>query len=205
MPAYAHILKDKGYKYAYIDAFAGPGYRVRKSKQTGQVEGLWDDDPDERGKRFTEGSAIVAMESEPPFQSYIFIERDAVALKKLEGVLRRMGVSVENSDYVRRIDHLRRAAARAKFLSLEPLIGPIPNLDLHNIHWVIVGGESGPGSRPMDPGSVREIRDQCVDARVAFFFKQWGSVFKKHAGRRANALEMNTHCRPRPKREQRSI
>lgn len=95
-----------------------------------------------------------------------------------------MGVSVENSDYLRRIDHLRNTGAQVKFLSLEPLIGPIPNLDLHNIDWVIVGGESGPGARPMDPGWVREIRDQCIYAGVAFFFKQWGGTFKKHTGRR---------------------
>lgn len=95
-----------------------------------------------------------------------------------------MGVSVENSDYARRIDHLRGTDARVKFLSLEPLIGPLPNLDLRDIDWVIVGGESGPGSRPMDPGWVREIRDQCIDADVAFFFKQWGGVFKKQAGRK---------------------
>lgn len=95
-----------------------------------------------------------------------------------------MGVSVENSDYSRRIDHLRNTEAQVKFLSLEPLIGPIPNLDLHNIDWVIVGGESGPGARPMDPGWVRDIRDQCIHAGVAFFFKQWGGTFKKHAGRR---------------------
>jgi three-Cys-motif partner protein len=87
LPAYARILKDKGYKYAYIDAFAGPGYRARQKKQVDQVQDLWGDDPDERAQRFTEGSAIVAMESEPPFQTYIFIEQDAVALKRLQRVL----------------------------------------------------------------------------------------------------------------------
>ena len=95
-----------------------------------------------------------------------------------------MGVSVENADYIRRIDHLRSTGAQVKFLSLEPLIGPLPNLDLRDIDWVIVGGESGPGARPMDPGWVREIRDQCIHAGVAFFFKQWGGVFKKRAGRK---------------------
>lgn len=95
-----------------------------------------------------------------------------------------MGVSVENSDFVRRIDHLRNTSAHVKFLSLEPLIGPLQNLDLHGIDWVIVGGESGPRARPMDPGWVREIRDQCLHANVAFFFKQWGGVFKKQAGRK---------------------
>jgi protein gp37 len=87
-----------------------------------------------------------------------------------------MGVSVENADYVRRIDHLRRCGAHVKFLSLEPLIGPLPRLELAGIDWVIVGGESGPGARPMDAGWVREIRDQCLDAGVA-------CVFKKKTGR----------------------
>lgn len=94
-----------------------------------------------------------------------------------------MGVSVENADYVRRIDHLRGTGARVKFLSLEPLLGPLPRLELEGIDWVIVGGESGPGARPMDAGWVREIRDQCLAADVAFFFKQWGGVFKKKTGR----------------------
>ena len=98
-----------------------------------------------------------------------------------------MGVSVENADYVRRIDHLRRSDAFVKFLSLEPLIGPLPRLDLAGIDWVIVGGESGPGARPMDAGWVRDIRDQCVDVGVAFFFKQWGGVFKKKTGRELDA------------------
>lgn len=94
-----------------------------------------------------------------------------------------MGVSVENSDYVYRINHLRRTRAAIKFLSLEPLLGPFEGLDLTGINWVIVGGESGPGARPMDAGWVRSIRDQCVDAGVAFHFKQWGGVNKKKAGR----------------------
>lgn len=109
-----------------------------------------------------------------------------------------MGVSVENSDYVRRIDHLRSTGARVKFLSLEPLIGPLPKLDLRNIDWVIVGGESGPGSRPMDPGWVREIRDQCIDADVAFFFKQWGGVFKKHTGRKLDERTWDQYPAPAP-------
>lgn len=94
-----------------------------------------------------------------------------------------MGVSVENSDYTCRIDHLRRSSAHIKFLSLEPLIGPIPNLDLDGIDWVIVGGESGPEARPMDAGWVREIRDQCQESGVPFLFKQWGGPNKKEAGR----------------------
>jgi protein gp37 len=94
-----------------------------------------------------------------------------------------MGVTVENADYQFRIDHLRECGAKIKFLSLEPLLGPLPNLDLTGIDWVIVGGESGPGARPMKEEWVLEIRNQCVEARVPFFFKQWGGVFKKRAGR----------------------
>ena len=94
-----------------------------------------------------------------------------------------MGVSVENEDYTFRVDHLRRTDAAVKFLSLEPLLGPLPHLDLAGIHWVIVGGESGPGTRPMKEEWVLDIRDQCLSARVPFFFKQWGGVNKKKAGR----------------------
>lgn len=94
-----------------------------------------------------------------------------------------MGVSVETEKYIGRIDDLRNTNAHVKFLSLEPLLGPIPNLNLHGINWVVVGGESGPKSRPMDCGWVIEIRDQCIEAQVPFFFKQWGGVNKKKAGR----------------------
>ncbi len=94
-----------------------------------------------------------------------------------------MGVSVENQDYTFRIDHLRQTHAVVKFLSLEPLLGPIPSLDLANIDWVIVGGESGPKARPIRQEWVTEIRDQCLAANVPFFFKQWGGVNKKKTGR----------------------
>ncbi len=94
-----------------------------------------------------------------------------------------LGVTVENSDYVSRIDDLRKTGAVIKFLSLEPLLGPISNLDLKDIDWVIVGGESGPGARPMNKEWVLEIKNQCNDSKVPFFFKQWGGVNKKKAGR----------------------
>ncbi len=94
-----------------------------------------------------------------------------------------MGVSVENADAAFRIDYLRRTEAHIKFLSLEPLLGPLPHLDLSGINWVIVGGESGPGARPMDEGWVIDLRRQCQRAGVSFFFKQWGGVHKKKAGR----------------------
>lgn len=95
-----------------------------------------------------------------------------------------MGVSVENQDYTFRIDHLRETGAHVKFLSLEPLLGPLPNLNLQDIDWVIVGGESGPGARLMSKEWVLDIRDQCLNADVPFFFKQWGGTNKKQAGRR---------------------
>lgn len=94
-----------------------------------------------------------------------------------------MGVSVENQDYKYRIDLLRQTHAKIKFLSLEPLLGPLPRLNLKGINWVIVGGESGPGARPVLEDWVIDIRDQCKAKRVPFFFKQWGGVQKKRAGR----------------------
>jgi protein gp37 len=94
-----------------------------------------------------------------------------------------MGVSVENEEYLYRIDHLRKTGAHVKFLSLEPLLGPLPKMRLRGIDWAIVGGESGPGARPMNADWVTDIRDQCGKAGVAFFFKQWGGVQKKKAGR----------------------
>jgi protein gp37 len=94
-----------------------------------------------------------------------------------------MGVSVENEKYKFRIDHLRYTGAKIKFLSLEPLIGSLGPLNLQNINWVIVGGESGPGARPIKQEWVTDIRDQCKQAGVPFFFKQWGGVQKKKAGR----------------------
>ncbi len=94
-----------------------------------------------------------------------------------------MGVSVERADYAFRIDHLRQTEARVRFLSLEPLLGPLEGLDLEGVHWVIVGGESGPGARPMREEWVTSIRDQCKAAAVSFFFKQWGGFNKKRSGR----------------------
>jgi len=94
-----------------------------------------------------------------------------------------MGVSVENSEYTYRITDLRRTHAKIKFLSIEPLLGPIPDLNLNGINWVIVGGESGPASRPIRYEWVTGIRDICVNSKVPFFFKQWGGVNKKKSGR----------------------
>ena len=94
-----------------------------------------------------------------------------------------MGTSVENADHVWRVGELARVPAQVRFLSVEPLLGPIPDLPLDEIHWVIVGGESGPGARPMQENWVLNIRDQCQSAEVPFFFKQWGGVNKSRTGR----------------------
>jgi protein gp37 len=93
------------------------------------------------------------------------------------------GVTVEHPDYASRIEILRNTGAFVKLLSLEPLMAPMPRLKLRGIDWVIVGGESGPGARPIREDWVLDIRDQCRNAGVAFYFKQWGGLFKKRAGR----------------------
>ncbi len=94
-----------------------------------------------------------------------------------------MGVSVETEQYKHRISDLRETSAALKFLSLEPLLGALPDLELAGIDWVIVGGESGPHARPMEEEWVLDIRDQCIGQGVPFFFKQWGGTNKKKAGR----------------------
>jgi len=102
-----------------------------------------------------------------------------------------MGVSVENAAFKSRIDHLRKTGAALKFLSIEPLLGDLGPIDLTNIDWAIVGGESGPGARPLDPDWVRNVREQCALANVPFFFKQWGGVNKARTGR---TLDGRTHA-----------
>ncbi len=97
-----------------------------------------------------------------------------------------MGVSVEDERVIDRIDFLRQTKSRVKFLSLEPLIGPLPNLNLAGIDWAIVGGESGHDPRPMNSDWVIDIKEQCERNAVAFFFKQWGGKNKKAAGRLLN-------------------
>ena len=97
-----------------------------------------------------------------------------------------MGVTVESKEYEKRIDLLRKTNASVKFLSIEPMIGPTPALDLTGIDWVIVGGESGFGARPIKKDWVLDIQEQCLQADVPFFFKQWGGVNKKKNGRILN-------------------
>jgi protein gp37 len=94
-----------------------------------------------------------------------------------------MGVSIENSDYLCRIDDLKMTSARVKFLSMAPLLGPVPLLNLQGINWVIVGGESGPKARMMNEDWVVQIKNNCINSNVPFFFKQWGGTNKKRTGR----------------------
>jgi protein gp37 len=119
------------------------------------------------------------------------------------------GVSVENRTAASRIAHLQKANAGVRFLSIEPLIAPVGQLDLSGIHWVIVGGESGPNSRPMDLEWVIDIRNQCVAARVAFFFKQWGGRSPKTGGRLLEGREWSQFPRipyePAPRQELQTV
>jgi protein gp37 len=108
------------------------------------------------------------------------------------------GVSVEDGKKKSRIRHLQEAPAGTRFLSIEPLIGPIGRLDLKGIDWVIVGGESGPGARPMRPDWVREVREQCLAQGSAFFFKQWGGLRPKSGGRELDGREWNDFPKTTP-------
>lgn len=99
------------------------------------------------------------------------------------------GVSIEDGSRKIRAKHLREAPAAVRFLSIEPLIGPLGIVDLKGMNWVIVGGESGPGARPLDPAWVRDVRDQCLKSQVAFFFKQWGGARPKSGGRLLDGQE----------------
>jgi protein gp37 len=106
-----------------------------------------------------------------------------------------LGVSVEDAKNAVRLKHLKSAQASIKFVSFEPLIGPVGKVDLAGIDWVIVGGESGPRARPIEEEWVLEIRDLCRAAKVAFFFKQWGGVRPKSGGRRLRGREWSQYPR----------
>jgi protein gp37 len=107
------------------------------------------------------------------------------------------GVSVEDAQAETRVRHLQEAPALVRFLSIEPLLGPVGKLNLTGISWVIVGGESGPNARPMSPDWVRDIRNQCVEQDVAFFFKQWGGFRPKSGGRLLDGCEWSQFPAPR--------
>lgn len=131
---------------------------------------------------------VFAVMNEARWHQYQVLTKRADRLAECSGHLPWarnvwMGVSIERDDFAWRADKLRETRAMTKFLSLEPLLGPLPSLELSNIDWVIVGGESGPGARPVKEDWVRDIRDRCVELKVPFFFKQWGGVNKKRTGR----------------------
>jgi len=136
---------------------------------------------------------VFAVMHHAPWHQYQVLTKRSARLLELDPVLRArlygwaphiwMGVTVERADYAERIDHLRATRAAVKFVSLEPLLGPVGGLDLSRIDWVICGGESGPGARPLDPAWAIGARDRCVRAGIPFFFKQWGGVNKSKGGR----------------------
>ncbi len=131
---------------------------------------------------------VFAVMRRAHWHQYQVLTKRSQRLLALNGRLRWephiwMGVTVENDDCLYRVDHLRQTGAMIKFLSVEPLLGPLPHLDLRGIDWVIVGGESGPGARELKADWARDIRDRCRHAGVPFFFKQWGGVFKARTGR----------------------
>jgi protein gp37 len=153
--------------------------------------------------------AVFATMAATPRHTYQVLTKRADRLEEFSSQLLWpsnvwMGVSVESADYIDRIDHLRRSGAAIKFLSLEPLLGPLDDLDLDGIDWAIVGGESGPGARPIDPEWVRSIRDQCRRAGVAFHFKQWGGKNKKKAGRLLDGRTWDELPKPRQPRRLRA-
>lgn len=131
---------------------------------------------------------IFTVMNENPQHTFQILTKRSERLRKLAPELCWpdniwMGVTVEDNDNISRIDDLRMVAAAVRFLSVEPLIGPVPDLDLEGIDWVIVGGESGPGARPMKEEWVFDIQEKCGVLNVPFFFKQWGGVNKKKSGR----------------------
>lgn len=131
---------------------------------------------------------VFDVMNKTPRHTYQILTKRAERLQEISNQLEWqdnvwMGVSVENQDFSYRVDCLRKTRAKIKFLSIEPLIGPIDNINLDGIDWVIVGGESGPNARPIKPEWVYSIRDECQRLNIPFHFKQWGGVNKKRTGR----------------------
>ncbi len=131
---------------------------------------------------------VFTVMADTPQHTYQVLTKRSKRLATVAGELKWtpnvwMGVSVETERYAFRLDHLRSTDAAVRFVSAEPLLGPLPNLDLSEIDWLIAGGESGPRARPMEENWVRDLRDQCDTWNVAFFFKQWGGKTPKAGGR----------------------
>jgi len=132
--------------------------------------------------------SVFATMNKAPQHTFQVLTKRSKRLLKLKDCLKWtdniwVGVSVENKKLIKRIDRLREVPANVRFLSIEPLLGPMRKMDLSGIDWVIVGGESGPGARPMEEKWVINIKNQCVKHDIPFFFKQWGGTNKKKAGR----------------------
>jgi protein gp37 len=146
-------------------------------------------------------AAVLRTAENTPWHTYQILTKRA---ERLASIAPRLswpsnvwqGVSIENESHVWRARFLSRVSAAVRFLSIEPLLSPITNLSLDGIDWVIVGGESGPHCRPMDPDWVRRLRDQCVRSGVPFFFKQWGGRFPKAGGRLLDGQEWNDMPKP---------
>lgn len=139
---------------------------------------------------------VFAVMADTPQHTYQVLTKRSVRLRRVAARLDWppnlwMGVSVEDSDALYRVNDLRRVPAAIRFLSCEPLLGPLDGLDLGGIGWVIVGGESGPGRRPLDVSWVTGIRDGCTEAGVPFFFKQWGGRTPKEGGRELEGRHWN--------------
>jgi protein gp37 len=140
--------------------------------------------------------SVFKTMTETPQHTYQVLTKRAVRLAELSPFLTWsdniwMGVSVEDMRVVERINHLRNCGAKIKFISAEPLIGELVNLDFSGIDWLIAGGESGKKARPMQEKWVLDLRDQCREQNVKFFFKQWGGKNKKKTGRLLQGLEYN--------------
>jgi protein gp37 len=141
---------------------------------------------------------VFAVMAETPQHTYQVLTKRSLRLARVAPDLPWpgnvwIGVSVEDAAHLYRLDHLRQVPARVRFLSAEPLLGPLTGLDLAGIAWVITGGESGPGARPVDPEWVREIRDACLRDPVAYFHKQWGGRTPKAAGRVLDGRTWDQH------------
>jgi len=132
--------------------------------------------------------SIFEVMNNTPRHTYQILTKRSERLAELAPILNWseniwMGITVENNRYLHRVDHLRQVDAHIRFLSLEPLLGPLDELNLHGINWVIVGGESGPNARPIKEEWILTIKNKCVFSDVPFFFKQWGGFNKKKNGR----------------------
>ena len=132
--------------------------------------------------------SVFAVMNDSPQHTFQVLTKRAERVARLDHKLKWspniwLGVTIESERWLGRSELLCRTGARTKFLSLEPLLGPLSGIELSGIDWVIVGGESGPGARPMEASWVREIREKCLQREVPFFFKQWGGIYKKRTGR----------------------